>query len=135
MQPQEYRCIPHQGLNGGWQTENDINDRRRVIDEIVDLMQRSKPDASEEWLNMLPPMAKRLEEALYRSSYSSEEYNDMETLKPRLQQLANNILMIKTKGVQAAVSGDEDVIEITDEVENRNEVENGDEVEAENVEE
>ena len=46
-------------------------------------------------------MAKRLEESLYRSAKSFEEYNDGNTLKQRLQQLAVNIGM-KTKKMQQA---------------------------------
>ena len=46
-------------------------------------------------------MAKRLEESLYRSAKSFEEYNDASTLKQRLQQLAHNIGM-KTKKMQEA---------------------------------
>ena len=46
-------------------------------------------------------MAKRLEESLYRSAKSFEEYNDANTLKHRLQQLAVNIGM-KTKKMQQA---------------------------------
>ena len=44
-------------------------------------------------------MAKRLEESLYRSAPSFEAYNDISTLKARLQQLAMNIGM-KTKRIQ-----------------------------------
>jgi hypothetical protein len=44
-------------------------------------------------------MAKRLEESLYRSAPSFEAYNDVSTLKQRLQQLAMNIGM-KTKRMQ-----------------------------------
>lgn len=46
-------------------------------------------------------MAKRLEESLYRSAKSFDEYNDASTLKQRLQQLAVNIGM-KTKKMQQA---------------------------------
>eukprot|EP00978_Attheya_sp_CCMP212_P045484 scaffold348462_cov62-Attheya_sp.AAC.4 len=46
-------------------------------------------------------MAKRLEESLYRSAPSFEAYNDISTLKQRLQQLAMNIGM-KTKKMQQA---------------------------------
>ena len=46
-------------------------------------------------------MAKRLEESLYRSAKSFDEYNDASTLKQRLQQLAHNIGM-KTKRIQQA---------------------------------
>jgi hypothetical protein len=38
-------------------------------------------------------MAKRLEESLYRSAKSFDEYNDAATLKKRLHQLGVNIQM------------------------------------------
>jgi len=65
----------------------------------VHLLQQRKPNAPQEWLKKLPQMAKRLEESLYRSAKSFEEYNDATTLKQRLQQLAVNIGM-KTKKMQ-----------------------------------
>ena len=65
----------------------------------VHLLQQRKPNAPQEWLKKLPQMAKRLEEYLYRSAKSFEDYNDTSTLKPRLQQLAVNI-GIKTKKMQ-----------------------------------
>ena len=58
-----------------------------------------KPDPSKEWLSKLPQLAHRLEESLYRSAPSFEAYNDISTLKARLQQLAMNIGM-KTKRIQ-----------------------------------
>ena len=60
-----------------------------------------KPDASKEWLSKLPQLAHRLEESLYRSALSFEAYNDISTLKQRLEQLAINV-GIKTKRIQAA---------------------------------
>ena len=65
----------------------------------VQLLRQRKPNAPQEWLNKLPQMAKRLEESLYRSAPSFEAYNDISTLKQRLQQLAMNIGM-KTKRMQ-----------------------------------
>ena len=62
-------------------------------------MRQRKPDAQKEWLGMLPQLAHRLEESLYRSAPSFEAYNDISTLKARLQQLAMNIGM-KTKRIQ-----------------------------------
>lgn len=54
----------------------------------VQLLQARKPNAPQEWLNKLPQMAKRLEETLYRSAPTFIAYNDANTLKQRLQQLA-----------------------------------------------
>ena len=65
----------------------------------VHLLRQRKPNAPQEWLNKLPQMAKRLEESLYRSAASFDAYNDISTLKQRLQQLAMNIGM-KTKRLQ-----------------------------------
>jgi len=89
-----------QGLNGGWQSDKDVNERRKMIAKIVQLLQQRKPNAPQEWLNKLPQMAKRLEESLYRSAPSFEAYKDVTTLKQRLQQLAMNIGM-KTKNAHA----------------------------------
>jgi len=60
-----------------------------------------KPDASKEWLSKLPQLAHRLEESLYRSAPSFEAYNDISTLKQRLEQLAINV-GIKAKRIQQA---------------------------------
>jgi len=89
--------IPHQGLNGGWQSDTDTQDRRKMIAKIVQLLQQRKPNAPPEWLKKLPQMAKRLEESLYRMAPSFESYNDFNTLKTRLQQLALNLGKDKKK--------------------------------------
>ena len=99
-QQQQRSRMSHQGLNGGWQSDRDVNERRKMIAKIVQLLQQRKPNAPQEWLNKLPQMAKRLEESLYRSAPSFEAYKDVNTLKQRLQQLAMNIGM-KTKNAQA----------------------------------
>jgi E1A/CREB-binding protein len=57
----------------------------------VQLLRQRKPNAPQEWLEKLPAMAKRLEESLYRSAPSFDAYNDINTLKQRLQQLAMTI--------------------------------------------
>ena len=67
----------------------------------VHLLKQRKPNAPQDWLKKLPQMAKRLEESLYRSAKSFDEYNDASTLKQRLQQLAHNIGM-KTKMIHQA---------------------------------
>mmetsp|Transcript_9580 Transcript_9580/g.11848 ORF Transcript_9580/g.11848 Transcript_9580/m.11848 type:complete len:1772 (-) Transcript_9580:280-5595(-) len=97
---QQQTHVPHQGLNGGWQSDKDVNDRRKMIAKIVQLLRQRKPNAPQEWLRRLPGMAKRLEESLYRSAPSFDAYNDFNTLKQRLQQLAMNIGMNKTKKMQ-----------------------------------
>jgi len=74
-----------------WQSDRDVSDRREMVQKIVRLLQQRKPDAPQEWLKKLPQMAKRLEESLYRSAQSFVEYNDTNTLKFRLQQLAMTI--------------------------------------------
>lgn len=99
QQPAQQPAFPHQGLNGGWQSDKDYQERRKMIGKIVLLLQQRKPNAPQEWLKKLPQMAKRLEESLYRSAKSFAEYNDAGTLKQRLQQLAVNIGM-KTKKMQ-----------------------------------
>ena len=99
QQQAQQQHFPHQGLNGGWQSDKDYEERRKMIAKIVHLLQQRKPNAPQEWLKKLPQMAKRLEESLYRSAKSFNEYNDANTLKQRLQQLAVNIGM-KTKKLQ-----------------------------------
>jgi hypothetical protein len=100
QQPQQQQQgYLHQGLNGGWQSDRDYQERRTMIAKIVHLLQQRKPNAPPEWLRKLPQMAKRLEESLYRSAKSFDEYNDAATLKQRLQLLAVNIGM-KTKKLQ-----------------------------------
>jgi E1A/CREB-binding protein len=101
QQQQLLQTFPVQGVNGGWQSDKDYQDRRKMIGKIVLLLQQRKPNAPQEWLKKLPQMAKRLEESLYRSAMSFDEYNDASTLKQRLQQLAVSIGM-KTKKMQQA---------------------------------
>lgn len=59
-----------------------------MIHRIVQLLQQRRPNANQDWHQKLPQMAKRLEDALYNNANSYEEYNDIQTLKGRLQQLA-----------------------------------------------
>jgi E1A/CREB-binding protein len=62
-----------------------------MIKSIVQLLQQRRPNASADWHQKLPTMAKRLEEALYRNAASFDEYFDAATLKSRLQQLAQSM--------------------------------------------
>jgi E1A/CREB-binding protein len=93
-------------VNGGWRTDADVGARRKMIAKIVALLQQRKPNAPQEWLKKLPQMAKRLEESLYRNAPSFDSYNDVATLKQRLQQLAMNIgLKTAAQKAQAAAGG------------------------------
>lgn len=77
-------------FNGGWQSNDDIPDRRRVIYSICKVIEQMRPDASK-MSQRLPFMAKRLEEHLYRSAQTKEEYLDPSTLKKRLQMIAHGL--------------------------------------------
>lgn len=104
QQPAAQQANFQQGvLNGGWHSDKDYESRREMIKKIVLLLQQRKPNAPTEWLKKLPQMAKRLEESLYRSAKSFDEYNNSNTLKHRLQQLAVSIGK-KTRNLQAAQS-------------------------------
>lgn len=71
-----------------WHTTEHNPERAEMNKRIVNLLQQRRPDASPEWYQKLPQMAKRLEEALYGEAQSFEMYNNFSTLKGRLQQLA-----------------------------------------------
>jgi hypothetical protein len=57
-----------QGLWRRWQSESDINLRRDVVENILQLFKNRKPHVTPEWQQRLPDFVKRLEEALYRSA-------------------------------------------------------------------
>jgi len=57
----------------------------------VYLLQQRKPDAPTEWIQRLPQISKRLEDSLYRTAASFDEYIDEQTLKQRLQKLATDM--------------------------------------------
>nr|CCA24661.1 conserved hypothetical protein [Albugo laibachii Nc14] len=71
-----------------WQSESDLQLRRKMIGKIISLLQARKPDAPPEWLRRLPDMARRLEDTLYRMAKNRDEYGNFTTLKSRLQHLA-----------------------------------------------
>ena len=60
----------------------------QMIQQIVFLLRKRKPDAPPEWIQKLPEMARRLEDRLYRVAQSKMEYQNMATLKQRLQDVA-----------------------------------------------
>ncbi|CAH0373565.1 unnamed protein product [Pelagomonas calceolata] len=65
-----------------------LQERRIMITNIARLLQARKPNATADWIQRLPQMARRLEESLVRSATSFEEYRDTSTLKKRLQAMA-----------------------------------------------
>ena len=65
-----------------------LETRRSMITNIARLLQARKPNATAEWMQKLPLMSRRLEESLFRSAASFEEYRDTSTLRKRLQALA-----------------------------------------------
>ena len=68
--------------------EQHVQERRKMKHGIERLLQARKPDYSADWMQKLPRMARRLEESLFRSALSFEEYSDTGTLKKRLRTLA-----------------------------------------------
>merc|ERR1711884_611708 len=80
-----------------WQRPTDMDERQKMINEIVSLIQNRKPNAPQEWLKKVPSMARRLEEPLYRCAQSFKAYADSRTLKERLRQLAQQINPSRTR--------------------------------------
>lgn len=70
-----------------WHQASDAHFRKSMNDSIVHLLEQKKPNAAD-WRAKLPQMAAKLEENLYFSANSLEEYVDVTSLKSRLQQLA-----------------------------------------------
>ncbi len=66
------------------------------------LIERKGPNPPVEWLQMLPLTARRLEESLFRSAASFEEYRDRSTLKNRLHALATAMALRMRQQQQAA---------------------------------
>ena len=84
-----------------WQSDKDMELRHCIMHHIVKLLknqQKVKQSASgnnkkanDEWHAMLPSMVKQLEFSLYKRAKSRREYMDLNTLKSRLSELANEI--------------------------------------------
>ena len=68
-----------------------------MSDSIIQLLRLEKPNAAD-WLAQLPQMAATLEENLYFSANSVDEYVDVTTLNARLQQLGDPALQEKHAG-------------------------------------
>ena len=75
-----------------WDTEPNAPMRKAVTCEILRLFQRKKPNVMDEWRDKLPEFIRRLEDALYRTARSMEEYADGRTLEKRLQTVAEKLV-------------------------------------------
>lgn len=71
-----------------WQSQDHYGTRQSMVERIISLLKQRRPNASDDWHEKLPQMAKRLEEALYSQADDFNGYADTNTLKARLQQLA-----------------------------------------------
>jgi hypothetical protein len=75
-----------------WHSERDMPDRRRMMSEIINLYEKTRPTLVERWRDRLPSFLQRLEEALYRGSCSKEEYCNTATLDDRLKRATCELL-------------------------------------------
>ena len=73
-----------------------------MITNIARLLQARKPNATADWMQRLPLMARRMEESLFRAATSFEEYRDRSTLTKRLQALAIGLSLRAQQQQQAA---------------------------------
>ncbi|KAF0699803.1 Aste57867_9644 [Aphanomyces stellatus] len=81
-----------------WQSEkSDTQIRHEVINKIVAFLRNQKPNAPADWIRRLPQMAKKLEEKLYRSARTKDEYVNEGTLKARLQVVARSFHAARTQ--------------------------------------
>jgi E1A/CREB-binding protein len=74
-----------------WHSESHAQAKRDMNTQIIELLRLRRPNATSDWQQKLPQMAKRLEEALYSDAASFQEYSDRSTLKGRLQLLASSM--------------------------------------------
>jgi E1A/CREB-binding protein len=82
-----------------WQSDEDIPQRKVLIQHILRLFQQRKPSVTKEWQQKLPDFVLRLEEAVYRGARTKEEYCDKDTLEARLQAVAR--IMVTRPGAKA----------------------------------
>jgi len=81
----------HAGLT--WQSNEHFIHRRGVVKAIAQMLVTRKSNPSRKWMTELPSKARKLEDRLYRSSLSFEEYMDTKTLKSRLMKVAKGITL------------------------------------------
>lgn len=89
--PPHAEVTPTSTTRKPWHSPEDLPTRQYIAEQIVSLLQQRRPNASEDWQQKLPNMGRRLEDALYLKANSLEEYRDINTLKHRLQQLAQQM--------------------------------------------
>jgi len=82
---------------GRWQSNADLPDRRKIILSIIEVIERTTPDANQMFQNRLRLMAKNLEEHLYRSAHTQDDYIDSATLKRRLHIIAKGVSLPTTE--------------------------------------
>jgi hypothetical protein len=81
-------------LSSGWRTNKDLDKRQKVILNIIKILHKRKPNATQECLEKIPQMAKRFEEILYKTAPNKDTYetfHDDRTLKQRLRQVAVDV--------------------------------------------
>ncbi len=83
---EQHRTFLDGSFAGGWQS----NARCQVIFRILEVIRQMRPDTNRV-SSKLPHMAKSLEEYLYRSAQTKEEYMDFSTLRRRLQDIAHGL--------------------------------------------
>ena len=64
-----------------------VSERLKTVRSVARLLQSRRPGDAD-WQRKVPKLAQRLEEELFRSARSFDDYGDARTLKPRLQALA-----------------------------------------------
>ncbi|KAK9866771.1 hypothetical protein WJX84_010523 [Apatococcus fuscideae] len=75
-----------------WQSEEDVPERKVLMTQIFKLFSQRKPSVTAEWQEKLPDFVRRLEEALYRTASSKEDYTNQHTLEQRLQNVAKRMV-------------------------------------------
>jgi len=81
--------------------------RTEMATRIINILQLRRPNATQEWQQKLPQMAKRLEDSLFMQATSFDIYMDPNTTKNRLQSLAQSMggARNNTQAQKAAAQG------------------------------
>eukprot|EP00898_Chlorokybus_atmophyticus_P002752 jgi/Chlat1/3478/Chrsp23S03677 len=89
-----------------WQTDGDKPQRVAIFKQILDFFKQRKRNGSKDWQQKLPDLVRRMEEELYRSARSKEEYADPTTLEQRLQLIARRMANRPQTGQPGQVPSD-----------------------------
>ena len=73
-----------------WHSPSDTPHRKAMSDSIIQLLELKRPNAAD-WRTQMPQVAGKLEERLYFSANSVDEYVDMSTFSVRLKRAAIQI--------------------------------------------